>query len=73
MTARGVEYLRGMTKMRKLDLLGVDAGDASMEILASMPDLEVVNLYRTQITNAGLAQLQGLDHLTDARLAPLHA
>ena len=36
-----------------------------MEILSSMKSLEALNLYRTLVTNSGLAQLQALKHLTD--------
>ena len=54
--------------MRKLNLLGAQATDASMEILAGMEHLQVVNLYRTRVTNSGVARLQGLKELTDVDL-----
>ena len=41
------------------------ATDASMDVLAGMPKLEVLNLYRTKITNSGLAKLQTLKGLAD--------
>src|SRR5581483_9815734 len=53
---------------RKLNLLGVQATDATMAILQGMPHLEAVNLYRTRVTNSGLASLQGLKELTDLDL-----
>ena len=37
-------------------------------ILAGMEHLQVVNLYRTRVTNSGVARLQGLKELTDVDL-----
>ncbi len=55
--------------MKSLNLLGARATDASMEVLAGMPHLQVANLYRTGVTNSGLARLQGLKkELTDLDL-----
>ena len=45
--------MRKLTAMRKLNLLGARATDVSMDILGGMKNLQLVNLYRTQITNAG--------------------
>ena len=58
-----------MKAMRKLNLQGAQVTDASMDIFAGMDRLQVVNLYRTKITNAGLARLQGLKELDGCRPA----
>src|SRR5205807_9494256 len=48
--------------------LGAQATDASMDVLAGMEHLQAVNLYRTRITNSGVARLQALKELTDIDL-----
>src|SRR5205823_3627177 len=59
----GVEHLRKMTGLRRLNLLGGQITDASAEILAQFRELRDLNLYRSRITNAGLARLQSLKKL----------
>ena len=44
-----------LKSMRSLNLLGAQVPDESMDILAGMKSLEVLNLYRTLVTNSGLA------------------
>ena len=58
-----MEYLRAMKGLRKLSLQGADITDASIGILAGFRELRELNLYRTRITNAGLAQLRELPQL----------
>ena len=62
-TDAGVEHLRKMTALRRLNLLGGQITDASAEILAQFHELRDLNLYRSRITNAGLAKLQSLKKL----------
>ncbi len=58
-----------MTRMQSLNLLArTELPDVSMDVLAGMEHLQVANLYRTGITNSGLARLQGLKELTDIDL-----
>ena len=54
-----------LKSLRRLNLLGAQATDESMNVLSGMPSLEVVNLYRTRVTNSGLPRLQSLKKLTD--------
>ena len=42
--------------MRKLNLLGAEISDASMDAVSGMTHLRELNLYRSHITNAGLAK-----------------
>src|SRR5205823_808951 len=44
------------------------ATDATADVLSGMEHLQVVDLYRTGITNSGLARLKGLKDLTDIDL-----
>ena len=53
---------------RKLNLLDAHVTDASAEILAGMKRLQVLGLYRTRLSNAGLARLQELKELADLDL-----
>ncbi len=62
-TDAGVEHLRKMTGLRRLNLLGGQITDASAEILAQFTELRDLNLYRSRITNAGLSKLQNLKKL----------
>src|ERR1035438_9417104 len=49
--------------MRKLNALGAEIDDAGAEILSGMIHLRELNLYRSHITNAGLAKLAPLKEL----------
>src|SRR5262249_41505371 len=56
-------HISGLTKLRRLDLLGSIVTDAGLIHLQKMTDLEELNLYRTKVSNAGLAQLAPLKRL----------
>ena len=55
--------------MRKLNLLGAQATDASMEMLAGMEHLQVVNLYRTQSHELGCGAAAGTERADRCRPA----
>jgi hypothetical protein len=42
-----------LKSIRSLNLLGAQVPDEFMHIVAGMKSLEVLNLYRTQVTNSG--------------------
>ena len=68
MTDKGLSYLAGLTKLRRLNLQSADVTDAGIEVLANMPELEELSLYRTKVSNAGLAKLSGLKNLRSVDL-----
>jgi hypothetical protein len=50
------------------DVFGVEGigyafGDSELELVKKLPKLEYVNLFRTNVTNAGLEHLKGLSYL----------
>jgi len=47
-----------MAQMRELHLDSADVGDESIEIFASMTNLQVLNLYHTTLTEAGAAKIK---------------
>ena len=55
-TDAGVEHLRNLTGLRRLNLLGAQITDASAEIISQFHELRDLNLYRSRITNAGSGQ-----------------
>ena len=63
---QGFALLQGMPKLRELHLDSVDVGDESIDVIASMPNLQTVNLYHTTVTagrggaiEKGSAQMPG--------------
>src|SRR5439155_23151305 len=56
-------YLKDLTKLKKLNLLGASVTDAGLDALRGLTDLEELNLYRTQITNAGVEKLKAFPRL----------
>jgi hypothetical protein len=62
-TDSGIEHLRKLKKLRRLNLLGAQISDASAGILSGLEELRELNLYRSRITNAGLAKLHRLRNL----------
>jgi hypothetical protein len=59
-----LEYLRGMNRLRKLDLSGTRITDEGLRVLADLPGLQELYLARTAITDEGfrkyLAPREGL-------------
>lgn len=62
-TDGGLEQIKGLKNLRKLDLHGTGITDAGLAHLAGLQDLRYVNLYDTKITDAGLDHLKGLKNL----------
>ena len=58
MDAKSFALLQGMPQLRELHLDSVDVGDESIDVLASMPNLQSVNLYHTMVTETGAEQLK---------------
>jgi len=48
-----LEHLRGMSRLRELDLNGTQVTDAGLVILAQLPQLKTLRLARTKITDEG--------------------
>jgi hypothetical protein len=57
LTDAGVAHLERMTELRELDLGGCPITDRSLEIVARLPKLEQLGLWRTTVTDAGAAHL----------------
>jgi hypothetical protein len=57
-----------MKAMRKLNLLGANVSDESVDVLTGMPRLMELNLYRSRLTNSGLSRLTALKSLADLDL-----
>ena len=60
--------MKGLTELRKLNLLGAAVTDEGLAQLRGLKKLEELNLYRTQITNAGLEPLKEMKNLTSLDL-----
>jgi len=64
----GMQYLRGMTHLRRLSLRNTFVTDAGLKNLEDLQDLESLDLYGTQVTDAGLRSLSQLKKLRDLNL-----
>ena len=59
-TDDGLVHLRGLTGVRRLDLIGTQVTDAGLAHLQGLTALQSLDLGGTQVTDAGLTHLQGL-------------
>lgn len=59
----GVAKLRGLTKLKELDLNNSKITDASFSSLTALQQLRRLNLAKTRVTAAGVARLQGMKNL----------
>jgi hypothetical protein len=57
-TDAGLMYLRNLTELRELYLYGTDITDAGLEHLTRLKRLRVLDLTATDVSAAGLAELQ---------------
>ena len=69
LTDAGVAHLARMTELRELDLGGCPITDRSLEVVARLPKLEQLGLWRTTVTDAGAAHLARCERLTRVDLA----
>jgi len=80
-TDAGLNHLKGLKKLRRLDLTGTHVTDAFLEHVGTLTNLEQLHLTSTRVTDAGVKRLKGLkkvrlltlhhDPITDAGLAHL--
>jgi hypothetical protein len=56
---RTLEYLRGMDRLRTLDLNGARVTDEGLRVLAELPRLQELRLARTKITDEGFQKYLG--------------
>jgi hypothetical protein len=68
----GVAHLKGLPRLRMLNLWNTKAGDDTLLHLKEVPQLQELNLDETNVTDAGLLNLKGLTHLQGLSLARTH-
>ena len=62
-TDRGLEHLKGLTKLDHLDVSYTQVTDVGLEQLTGLKKLQHLDLVGTQVTDAGLMHLNGLTSL----------
>jgi hypothetical protein len=68
-TDQTLEYLRGMTRLRELDLNDTQVTDEGLRTLAALPALQVLRLRGTKVTDEGFREhLAGKESLRDLDL-----
>ncbi|MCE9543933.1 MAG: hypothetical protein K8T25_00180 [Planctomycetia bacterium] len=67
-TDSGLEHLKGLTGLRRLDLDGTQITDNGLEHLKGLKALQTLWLNETQVTDNGLEHLRGLTTLQWLRL-----
>ena len=60
----GLAHLKGMAKLKRLDLSETVVGDAGMAHLKEIKSLEHLNLWYTDVADAGVADLKELPNLS---------
>jgi hypothetical protein len=71
-TDAGLQFLSSLTDMEELRIDNLfRVGDAPMRHLRAMPRLRLVSMAGTMVTDAGLANLDGLEHLESLTTGPL--
>jgi hypothetical protein len=68
-TDAGLERLKGLARLRWLDLERTRVTDAGLECLKGLTQLRRLDLWDTQVTEAGVEGLQGA--LPDTRIYPM--
>ena len=69
LTDAAIERVKGLTKLRELDLSGSKITDAALRQLARFKHLECLDLDDTQITDAGLKSLKPLRGIQELSLS----
>jgi hypothetical protein len=59
-TNAGLEHLKGLTKLQKLDLDRAQITDAGLKHLKGLTKLQELHLNNTQVTDAGLVHLKAV-------------
>ena len=62
-TAEGIQRLKALPNLEELHLAGVQFADATLTALRDLPQLRVLVLDFSPVTEKGLKALEGLDHL----------
>ena len=62
-TDQGVAMLVGFEELKRVNLKDTAASDASAQVLAELPDLEVANFFGTGLGDQGLVRLAGSSSL----------
>jgi Leucine-rich repeat (LRR) protein len=62
---RGQEHLRAFPHLKRLEMLNSTVGDAELEPVSGLAELEILNVGHTRITDNGLEHLQGLRQLQE--------
>ena len=68
-TDDSLERLKGLTKIKRLNLRGTSITDDGLKRLKRLTDLEQLNLSGTKVTDAGLKHLNTLTSLEELRPA----
>ena len=68
-TDDSLERLKGLTKIKRLNLRGTSITDDGLKRLKRLTDLEQLNLSGTKVTDAGLKRLNTLTSLEELRPA----
>jgi len=63
-TGPGLEHLKGLTSLRRLDLWNTKLNDDGLKHVAELEGLIDLNIGGTQVTNEGVASLKRLTNLT---------
>jgi Leucine-rich repeat (LRR) protein len=72
-TDAGLTNLKGMVRLKELNLEGTAVTDAGLEDLKGLTNLQSLDLYRTKVTDEGVENLQrALPHCKINREPPTH-
>jgi hypothetical protein len=61
------DVLKGTKKLRKLNANNCDVGDGAMKAISELPDVRVVELFGSAVTDAGYAHIGKLEKLEELR------
>ena len=60
---RGLQHLKGLPQLQRLDLVGTTVSDAGLEHIEGLAQLQSLYLGDTKVSDAGLQHLKGLTQL----------
>ncbi len=67
-TDAGLEHLRGLPQLHRLEIGETQVSDAGLKALKGMSRLQSLDLYRTQVSDAGLECFTGMSQLRNLSL-----